>query len=57
MKELNELIDLLLKNIPNSNNVDYIRNNYNSLKKLQEYIKIDKIVPKISEISENNILK
>lgn len=54
MEELNNLIELLLCNLKPSQSVQYLRTNYDSLKKLQIYIKENKIIPRMETLSKSN---
>lgn len=52
MKELYILIESLLESTNESQNKNYIKNNYLSLRKLKDYITIEKIVPRLTELSK-----
>lgn len=52
MRELNELIELF-KNIHETKDLEFLRNNYKFFVNIQENIILEKLIEKINNISEN----
>lgn len=54
MEELNKLVELLFKHMENTPSIEYLRNNYMSLVRFQQYIKENKIIPKMAKLSNTS---